>query len=46
MTTLETEHLNFHQWWENDFKIFADYFLDEEQARYVGGQKPEKKPGD
>ena len=36
---LETNRLKLRLWRESDFKIFADYFTDEESAKYVGGRK-------
>ena len=39
MTDLQTERLKFRQWREADFESFADYFADEENAKYIGGQK-------
>jgi len=39
MIDLQTERLKFRQWRETDFESFADYFADEENAKYVGGQK-------
>ncbi len=37
MQELETERLILRQWAAKDFAPFADYFADEETARYVGG---------
>ena len=39
MIEIESERLYFRQWRESDFDIFADYYADEELARYVGGTK-------
>ncbi len=39
MTDLQTERLKFRQWREADFESFADYFADEENAKYLGGKK-------
>lgn len=36
---LETNRLKLRLWRESDFKIFADYFTDEESVKYVGGRK-------
>lgn len=43
MESIETARLKLRQWNEGDFEDFARYYADEENARYVGGQKdPEK----
>ena len=39
MDTLETERLKLRQWNESDFGKFAQYYANEDNARYVGGQK-------
>jgi RimJ/RimL family protein N-acetyltransferase len=39
MDTLETERLKLRQWNQSDFGNFARYYADEENVRYVGGQK-------
>jgi len=39
MKSLETERLRLRQWTENDFDAFAAYYADENNAKYVGGQK-------
>jgi RimJ/RimL family protein N-acetyltransferase len=39
MEIIETGRLKLRQWNENDFDDFALYYADEENARYVGGQK-------
>lgn len=39
MIDLQTKRLRFRQWREADFEPFANYFADEEKAKYVGGQK-------
>ena len=39
MESIETQRLNLRQWDEGDFGAFARYFADEDDARYVGGQK-------
>ncbi len=38
MTTLETSRLLLRQWQRRDFDTYADYYGDEELARYVGGR--------
>ena len=37
MKELQTERLILRQWREEDFEPFADFYGDEEMARYVGG---------
>ena len=39
MTILETERLQLRLWKEKDFEQFAQYYADENNAKYVGGQK-------
>lgn len=39
METLETKRLRLRQWTESDYGDFARYYADEDNARYVGGQK-------
>lgn len=39
MEFIETTRLNLRQWSESDFDNFARYYADEDNARYVGGQK-------
>jgi len=39
MNCIETERLQLRQWKENDFSAFAAYYADENNAKYVGGQK-------
>jgi RimJ/RimL family protein N-acetyltransferase len=39
MKSVETERLKLRQWKESDFSNFAHYYADEDNARYVGGQK-------
>jgi RimJ/RimL family protein N-acetyltransferase len=36
---IETERLKLRQWNENDFDSFARYYANEDNARYVGGNK-------
>ena len=37
MVNVQTNRLLLRQWQERDFEIYADYYADEEMARYVGG---------
>ncbi len=37
--SIDTERLTLRQWNERDFDIFARYYADEDNARYVGGRK-------
>ena len=37
MNELKTERLLLRQWEERDFEFYAEYFADEDAARYVGG---------
>ncbi len=39
MIGLETDRLVFRRWQASDFPAFADFFSDEENARFVGGTK-------
>ena len=39
MESIETERLRLRQWHAGDFEAFARYYADEDNARYVGGQK-------
>jgi RimJ/RimL family protein N-acetyltransferase len=39
MESVETKRLKFRRWQESDFRDFARYYADDENARYVGGQK-------
>lgn len=39
MIGLETERLIFRQWRKSDYESFADFYSDEENARFVGGTK-------
>jgi len=39
MQSIETERLRLRQWNEGDFKSFARYYADKDDAKYVGGQK-------
>ncbi|MEL6868116.1 MAG: GNAT family N-acetyltransferase, partial [Bacteroidota bacterium] len=39
MIGLETDRLIFRQWQKADYPILANFFSDEENARYVGGVK-------
>jgi RimJ/RimL family protein N-acetyltransferase len=39
MKSIETKRLKLRQWQESDFSSFAQYYADEDNARYVGGQK-------
>jgi RimJ/RimL family protein N-acetyltransferase len=39
MDFIETKRLKLRQWKESDFGDFARYYADEDNARYVGGQK-------
>lgn len=39
MIGLETERLLFRQWLDSDFEVFADFYSDEKNARFVGGVK-------
>jgi len=39
MESIETKRLKLRQWNANDFGNFARYYADEDNARYVGGQK-------
>lgn len=39
MASIETKRLRLRQWAESDFPNFARYYADEDNARYVGGQK-------
>jgi len=39
MTAIETTRLRLRQWTEADLDDFAQYYADEANARYVGGQK-------
>lgn len=42
MIGLETERLIFRQWKNSDFEAFAEFYSDEQNARFVGGvKKPE-----
>ena len=40
---LETNRLRLRQWRESDFEFLANYFADEESAKYVGGTKTRKE---
>ena len=43
MESIETKRLRLRQWNADDFGDFARYYADEDNARYVGGQKdPER----
>ncbi len=37
MIELETERLLLRQWQEEDFEFYAEYYADQEMAKYVGG---------
>jgi RimJ/RimL family protein N-acetyltransferase len=37
MNELKTERLLLRQWEQRDFEFYAEYYADEEAARYVGG---------
>jgi len=37
LTELETDRLRLRQWREADFPAYAEYYADEETAKYVGG---------
>ena len=39
MNCIETSRLRLRQWNEGDFDKFAEYYADENNAKYVGGQK-------
>jgi len=39
MESIKTKRLELRQWNEKDFGNFARYYADEDNARYVGGQK-------
>ena len=39
MKNIDTDRLVLRQWAETDFEHYAEYFGDEETARYVGGLK-------
>ncbi len=39
MSNIETNRLLLRLWNEEDFDKFADYYADENSAKYVGGQK-------
>ncbi len=39
MNCIETDRLQLRQWNENDFETLAAYYADENNAKYVGGQK-------
>ena len=39
MRCIETKRLQLRQWRENDFDKYAAYYADENNAKYVGGQK-------
>jgi len=39
MSNIETNRLRLRLWKEEDFELFAKYFSDEANAKYVGGQK-------
>jgi len=39
MCILETERLTLRQWKNTDFAQFAEYYADQNNAKYVGGQK-------
>ena len=39
MIGLETERLIFRQWQKSDFQSFADFYKNEENARFIGGIK-------
>lgn len=43
MIDLTTERLKFRQWQTDDFEAFAQYFADDANARYVGGQKTKEE---
>ena len=39
MIGIETERLAFRQWEQSDFEVFANFYANEENARFVGGVK-------
>ena len=39
MVELSTERLTLRQWKDEDFDLFAEFYSDENNARYVGGKK-------
>lgn len=39
MDEIDTERLRLRQWRKEDFDFFSEYYADEENAKYVGGQK-------
>jgi RimJ/RimL family protein N-acetyltransferase len=39
MESVETKRLRLRQWAQRDFGNFARYYADQDNARYVGGQK-------
>ncbi len=39
MANIETNRLNLRRWRDEDFEQFAEFYSDEESARYVGGRK-------
>jgi RimJ/RimL family protein N-acetyltransferase len=39
METIDTQRLKLRPWRDSDFSAFARYYADEDNARYVGGQK-------
>lgn len=39
MVELKTDRLFLRQWKEDDFEVIAEYYSDEINAKYVGGQK-------
>ena len=39
MSKIETERLTLRLWKEKDFDLFAKYYSDEKNAKYVGGRK-------
>ena len=43
MIGLVTDRLKFRLWRESDFEIFTEYFLNEENAKYLGGVKSKEE---
>ena len=39
MKSIQTSRLLLRQWHENDFEQYAEYYADENKAKYVGGKK-------